>query len=204
MPLVPSACVEACVWRELGLRAVTLCSLLVGHDPSESRMVRRHVISLLYMVSFIVLPLSPKRGVTVYDLTPLTWRADARFLAGHLFSSMQHRRALCSSTASRRTAIASRFFNSSPPLMSVPALGGCGDTTQIEDEHGGNDGDDHEEEDAIRGRRRVGLLQEPMQPLDGLPASRSRPAHRRGARNPDARATAVAATLSTSHNFFRV
>jgi len=49
---------EACVWSELGLRAVTLCSLLVGHDPSESRMVRRHVISLLCMVSFIVLPLS--------------------------------------------------------------------------------------------------------------------------------------------------
>ena len=75
------------MWRELGLRAVTLCSLLVGHNPSESRMVRRHVITLLCMVSFIVLPLSPKRG-----------------------------------------------------------------TTQIEDEHGGNDGDDHEEEDDIRSR----------------------------------------------------
>ena len=42
--------VRSCLWREFGLRAVALCSLSVGHDPSQSRMHRREFEVLHFAV----------------------------------------------------------------------------------------------------------------------------------------------------------
>ena len=47
---VNRTCEELSGWREFGLRAVALCSLSVGHDPSQSRMHRREFEVLHFAV----------------------------------------------------------------------------------------------------------------------------------------------------------